>query len=519
MPICPSCHVVSARDDRCASCGGDVVIDGRYVVDAALAGDRTHDAVDGIGGLFVGRDRRDGSRVLVRLAGDDRARLTREATISRGLTHGQLPRLRHSDANATVWALPAGRVVDDALAAGRRSDNAGLRRVLTSLLTVLADLEALGPPVHLLGVHAGNVFVNDHDAVTVVDLARATDTAADVVAKDAVAVRAGMAPQKPFERPAQVDLYAVGVLALSLATRLQPLELPRDKAGRVDVGAGVVDDALRGFLLSLLRGGFFTKAEALAALRRLDAPKQTSSAAPFLLAAAALGVVALVGLGVMFAQHPTPPPPPEGPFLSVSVDPHDAIVSIDGQSFPPHDSRARARGAVHVLAAVTPGRHRVSAQRPGYVEQELEVVVEGNASVHIALVRVTEPVPPDPPRPPRPPVVPEPPKPPVTPQAPDPPPLPPPSADDALLRAIEAAVRAQREEIEACPDDGSDRIKMHLTLKGGRGALTPIARGDVDAVRCVVDAAAVAAWPQTPHQGVEADVWVWRRPAFKVAAY
>jgi hypothetical protein len=107
----------------------------------------------------------------------------------------------------------------------------------------------------------------------------------------------------------------------------------------------------------------------------------------------------------------------------------------------------------------------------------------------------------------------------TTPTTTEPLPLPPPSIDDALLRAIERAVAAQREEIEACPDDGSDRVKLHLSLRLGVGSLQALARGDTDPVRCVVDAVAVAAWPKTPHQQVDADVWVWRHPSFKVAAY
>jgi hypothetical protein len=282
--------------------------------------------------------------------------------------------------------------------------------------------------------------------------------------------------------------------------------LPRLGTGQLNVHwMKGVDLRLAEFLSKIVRGGFKTKAEAL----RASGP----DLAPFPIPVRVIVAVPLVGLGI-FALLTTAvvlldrsdPPPPLPDLLRVVTVPDDASIDVDGVSHP-----------VHVIVT-SAGRHRVTAHKDGFVDASVDVDVNGPTDVTLQLTPLakdppkTDPPKTDPPKT-------DPPK--TDPPKTDPPKTdpPPPSIDDALLRAIEAAVRAQKDEIEACPDDGTDRIKLHLLLKSGRGTLTPLARGDTDSVRCVVDSVAVSVWPQTPHQQVDADIWVWRRPAFKVAAY
>ncbi|MDP2342412.1 MAG: hypothetical protein Q8O67_15760 [Deltaproteobacteria bacterium] len=97
--------------------------------------------------------------------------------------------------------------------------------------------------------------------------------------------------------------------------------------------------------------------------------------------------------------------------------------------------------------------------------------------------------------------------------------------EPALLATIEAAVLAERAEIEACPDDGGGPVKLHLSLKQGVGTVRPVDQEHErapdakpsDSVVCVVDAVGVAAWPNTRNQ-VDVVVAVRRQPAFTVAA-
>ena len=457
MPLCPACLAADPVDvgvaSVCARCGANLAIEGRYRLDEVVGGDRSHDVVDGVGPLLLGTDLVERSRVLVRLAADagdaHRARLEREATISAGLAHPQVPALRARTSTSTIWSAPAGRSVDTALAAGLRVDAVSLRRFLLSALRVFADLEAKSPPVHVRGLHAGNLIVDDRLDVTLIDFARATDTLNDG-GQDGTA-RAGMAPPSSARLdPSAADLYALGVVAVQLAARTGPADLPRRRDGRPDVErATALTPALRSFIGALLEGSFASKRAALIALEALDQQPRRGGGAAALLAGAGAVVIIASGLLSRAAVVDAPELPPRHP---------PPIVEPPPRYVPPPRSEPPPRN----------------------IEQPRR----------------------DPPRA----------EPPST-------STPPPSFDDALLRAIERAVVAQREEIEACPDDGSDRIKLHLTLVKARGAVRALARADSDSVRCVVDALSVAGWPQTPHQQVDADIWVWRRPSFKVAAY
>jgi len=511
--LCPSCLSIDTgfadASAHCASCGAQLFLDGQFRLDGFLGGERSHDSVDGVGPLLTGVEAASGQAVLVRLAtADDKAsRLEHEAVITAGLTHGQVPRLLKRLPGATVWAAPKGVTIDTALQNGLRTDGAGLRRFLTSLLTVLADLEAKSPPVHLCGLHAGNVVVDDDLNVTLVDFSRATDTLQD--ASEATAARPGMTPPKDTRQKGNcaVDLYGAVILTLQIAARTAPEALPRLGTGQLNVHwMKGVDLRLAEFLSKIVRGGFKTKAEALRAsgpdLAPFPIPVRVIVAFPLV----GLGIFALLTTAVVLLDRSDPPPPPLPDLLRVVTVPDDASVDVDGVSHP-----------VHVIVT-SAGRHRVTAHKDGFVDASVDVDVNGPTDVTLQLTPLakdppkTDPPKTDPPKtdPPKT----EPPK--TDPPKTDPPP---PSIDDALLRAIEAAVRAQKDEIEACPDDGTDRIKLHLLLKSGRGTLTPLARGDTDSVRCVVDSVAVSVWPQTPHQQVDVDIWIWRKPAFKVAAY
>lgn len=494
-----------------------MAVDGRFRLDAFLGGERSHDVVDAVGPLLLGTDLTDNTAVLLRLAADNdasRSRLLREAVISAGLSHPQLLKVKAQTPTATVWSAPRGVTIDVALSAGLRIDDDLLRHFLASILLVLADLEAKSPPVHLRALHAGNVIVDDELTVTLIDFSRATDTLAD--GADTYTFRPGMTPpsQSGDVSPTALDQYAVGVLAVQMAARTAPSDLPRRREGRPDVNRSTsLSPPLKGFVDALLHASFDSNREALTALGQLQQQGKGARTPLVLAAAAALVIVVAgfvaVGLTASIAV-PTPPLASAAPlWLTVTTNPADATVFFDG-----------VKSAGHALAVVS-GRHHVRAQSNGHRDAEALVNVAGATRVHLVLpplgveTPIIDPMPKTfpPPKTDPPPKIDPPPK------SNPPPTLPVPSVHDELLRAIERAVFAQREEIEACPEDGNDRIKLHLQLKLGTASVHPLARGDTDSVRCVADAVGVAVWPKTPHQQVDADVWVWRKPTFKVAAY
>jgi hypothetical protein len=515
MAICASCSFSLPdvdQDTVCPSCGGQAALLGRFALQEPWPGERSHDSVDGIGPLLLARELFGDGQVLVRLPGERRAAFDKEATILQGLQSAAVIRVRERHPEALILELPRGDSLDVALAAGLRVDGTSLRALLTNLLQPLTALEKLSPPVHNMGLHAGVVAVDDRLGVTLVDFARATDTLVET--QDITAFRPGYGHQESRTlTPCALDLYELGVLAVHIASRTSPADLPTTDKGAIDVRRAVqLDPFLTGYLERLLARGFASKAEALAALSGLQ---QIPEKKPVALLAAMLGGLLFVGVFAMvllvlrapvepvepkvIVATPPPPPPVTALTLTVETEPKDATVTINGAALS-GKSVELSPGVEVVVVAKAPGHH----------DQTQTITLKRDTTLRLVLGEVGKP-PPPPPSPPPPPDVKKPP--------PPPPPPPPPAFDDELLRAIERAVRARQAEILGCPDDGVDRVKLHVTLNQGTAELRALSRGNTEATRCVVAAVQKSAWPKTPHQKVDADIWVWRRPSFKVAAY
>ncbi len=378
--VCPFClhqsAFLSGRGARCGACGTHLVVSGRFVLRRIIAKDRGHDVVDGVGLLAKGLDLERGEPVLVRIAGTERSLFEREIAVLRGLAgRRDLPTVRAHEPgvpHVCVMSWPQGHTVDALLDAGYRVTEAQVAVVVRRLLATLAELGALSPSVHHRALHPGNVFIADGGRVQLMDFARATDTRADddgvVAARPGYALPAGRA-----RSPAAEDLYAVGVLAAQLLTRVPADQLPIGKSGAPDLGAitdvsSPVGRVLDRLLASGTRAGFTSAAEALRALDPVPSrvlPVLYAAAAAFfaLVTAATAGAVGYLLWRTQPTPAPLPPlvvqaaPPAEvRAELRVETTPSGAELWIDGVP----------SGTTPLSMVLPPGGHRVEARLARY---------------------------------------------------------------------------------------------------------------------------------------------------------
>lgn len=372
--VCPFClhqaPLLTGRGARCEDCGTNLVVGERFVLRRVIAKHRGHDVIDGIGLLAKGLDLETREAVLVRIAGTEHAVFERELAVLRGLARRRdVPMVRaqvRGIPHAFVMSWPEGHAVDALLEAGYRVNEAQVAVVVRHLLSLLAELGALSPSVHHRALHAGNVFIADGGRVHLIDFARATDTRHDGVG--AVSARPGYAlPEGRRSSPAAEDLYAVGVLAVHLLTRVAPDEQATTSSGAPDFRACAdVGDAFARFLDRLLasgtRAGFASASDALRALDGAPAratPVMYAAAAGFL----ALMAAATAGAAVQQLWHSAAPAPP-APLppmvlqaapqaeLRIETTPSGAELWIDGVQ----------SGTAPLSTVVTLGSHRVEAR-------------------------------------------------------------------------------------------------------------------------------------------------------------
>ena len=223
--FCPACRTASPAGDGapCVKCGAPLLLGARYALLGPPPPEAGTDVVDGAAPLWEGRDMRQATRVLIRLAPvTGAARLEREATVLRGLSHPRLPRVlddlqEPGVGRALVLSHPGVTTLEAATGAGLRVDASAARRFLTSLLETLEHLHVLSPPVIHRSIHPLSVRWDGVGDVFLEDFARATDVKADAHG-DPVLARSGYAPNQADD-PVALDLFGACLLYTSPSPR------------------------------------------------------------------------------------------------------------------------------------------------------------------------------------------------------------------------------------------------------------------------------------------------------------
>lgn len=525
--FCPSCHQeqsVEVAHAVCGKCGSPIVLDGKYVLTSSPGSANAADEVDGAFPIRTGEDIRSHEKVAIRIASlDGAARLDREATVLKGLQLAGVPRVLSTVdvpgvGRALVMAHPAGRTLEQAIGDGLRTNADGARAFLDGILHLLAELHALSPPVIHRNVHPGSIFWEPPTRVALWDFARATDTVDDATA-DRVLARPGYFPSTDRIRdPVQGELYSVGAVVIHMLARKSPEQMPL-KHGVPDFRPLVrVDEDLAQFIDRLMgaRRPFHSAQEALEALRLIQVRTSSSWSLGFVAALAALLMVGGAG-AVMFmrvpkAAQPVPvttsipppvpdvPPPPRPPApppvpaassdveLRVTTEPEGAEVLIDGL----------AAGRTPLTTTILPGKViTIEARRPGYLSRQEQVTMDIPHALRWVLKKEEaknaepdlQPI-----------VV---------------------KSDDRIQRELKRLVEQQAEELTRCNVDRVDRVRFRVGL-AQRGTVDDVDTSgrETRVTSCVGSILKGLSSPKLAGGGyLNADVWIYFSPAFKVAVF
>ncbi len=351
--ICAECGQ-RTEEAPCSSCGRAPDLAGRFRLEAELGRGAS-------GTTFRALDAASGDHVAVKemplgRASSAKARelLAREARVLSQLSHPGIPRFVDSlivgqgrgQAVVLVQELIEGRDLGAELAA-RRFALGEVLAILDELLGILAYLHGLAPPVVHRDLKPGNVMRRPDGSLVLLDFGAVRDSIRDLeLGGSTVAGTFGyMAPEQLVGDASPIsDLYALGALAVHLASRVDPQQMlsPRgglDWEGRVDVPEGV-----RALLRDLLepdpdvRRRRLGSTEAVRArVRRLRAAPRgapvvvrSTPRGPAWASALMLGLVGLGGLvGVLAQRAPAPEPVP------VAAPPPADVVDVGLGDLPP----------------------------------------------------------------------------------------------------------------------------------------------------------------------------------------
>ena len=236
--LCASCGASVDEADACTSCGAPTRLDGRYRL-LSIVG-------QGAAGVtYRGEVCADGAPVAVkemplRHTVDEKARerMAREARVLRQLDHTRVPAyVDHFEVGEgkqrafhLVQAFIDGRTLDEEMK-DRRYTEAEVVDILEELLDVLGYMHRLQPPVVHRDLKPRNVIRRERDGkLVLIDFGAVRDVLKDpALGGSTVAGTYGyMAPEqfRGDATPAS-DLYALGVLAVVLLSRKDPLDLVR----------------------------------------------------------------------------------------------------------------------------------------------------------------------------------------------------------------------------------------------------------------------------------------------------
>ncbi len=171
----------------------------------------------------------------------------REAAALKALKHPAIPRyvdsFRLDEADGHRLCLVMERMPGRSLAAelesGRRWTEADIEALFVELLSILAYLQALRPPIIHRDVNPKNLIVRPDGSLALVDFSGVQD-AVRLAYRDSFSMMgsAGYAPLEQISGRAgtRSDLYAAAATMATLLTRKHPSDLPR-KGLRIDPGA------------------------------------------------------------------------------------------------------------------------------------------------------------------------------------------------------------------------------------------------------------------------------------------
>lgn len=238
--LCARCGATSPRHaTTCPSCGEDPRLDARYRLLARLG----HGAV---GTTFAAERESDGQRVaikelLVRRLEDFKAHdlFTREAHLLRDLDHPAIPRYfddfaagegRHMGLYL-VTELIDGVTLEHEMQSRRHSQHEVLA-IVRKLCDVLTYLHGLAPPVVHRDIKPSNVMRRHADGrLVLIDFGSVKESVRTPGDGSTVAGTFGYMPPEQLAGRASPasDIYALGVLCVTLSTRKPPHELLDDQ--------------------------------------------------------------------------------------------------------------------------------------------------------------------------------------------------------------------------------------------------------------------------------------------------
>lgn len=245
--ICPSC--LGAADltplsapPVCPSCGGELLLRGRYRLDAVLAGSSR-------GHRFRGWDTTTGQAIVAKehpvgiRADPKRTELAeREARVQAELHHPAIPAAIDSFSSGTgraraFWTVQAYVEGRDLAAecAARRYTVSEVLDILAEVLDIVAWLHALSPPVFHRDVKPANLIRDAEGRIHLVDFGAVRDALEGGSGGSTIAGTFGyMAPEQFGGAVGPgLDIFGAGATAIALLSRQDPAAL-HDRAGRFD---------------------------------------------------------------------------------------------------------------------------------------------------------------------------------------------------------------------------------------------------------------------------------------------
>ena len=236
--LCASCGASVDEADACTACGEPTRLDGRYRL-LSIVG-------QGAAGVtYRGEVCEDGAPVAVKemplrhtVDAKSRERMAREARVLRQLDHPQVPAyVDHFEVGSgkqrafyLVQAFIEGKTLADEME-DRRYTEAEVVEILEELLDVLGYMHGLQPPVVHRDLKPRNVIRRASDGkLVLIDFGAVRDVLKDpALGGSTVAGTYGFMAPEQFRGDATpaTDLYALGVLAVVLLSRKDPIDLVR----------------------------------------------------------------------------------------------------------------------------------------------------------------------------------------------------------------------------------------------------------------------------------------------------
>lgn len=284
--LCAACGDPTPAGRACAVCGAPPLLQGRYRLIEQVGQGAT-------GTTFRGLTP-DGAQVAVKemplgRAGVDSARFEREARVLRQLDHDRIPAYVDHFSEGVgkrrtlylVQAFIEGPTLAEE-ADRRRYTEDEVLGILDDIAAVLGYLHGLQPPVIHRDLKPGNLVRRADGALVLIDFGAVRDVLRDpALGGSTVAGTYGYMAPEQFQGDAEpaTDLYALGVVAIALLSRRDPVDLMKghvlDWRGAVHASAGTCDliEALVAPLASDRPASADGVRDRIASIRRGDADR------------------------------------------------------------------------------------------------------------------------------------------------------------------------------------------------------------------------------------------------------